>query len=32
SRVFGTEPMPYLPHHPEYGDRIEVQYFVYRVT
>ena len=31
TRVFGTEPMPYLPHHPEYGDRIKVQYFVYRV-
>ena len=32
SRVFGTEPMPYLPHHPEYGDDIGVQYFVYRVA
>mgnify|MGYP001819229320 FL=1 len=31
SRVFGTEPMPYLPHHPEYGDEIRIQYFVYRV-
>jgi SAM-dependent methyltransferase len=30
-RVFGTEPMPYLPNHPEYGDRIKVQYFVYQV-
>ena len=30
-RVFGTEPMPYLPHHPEYGDEIKVQYFVYEV-
>lgn len=31
-RVFGTEPMPYLPKHPEYGDRIKVQYFVYQVV
>ena len=31
-RVFGTEPMPYLPNHPEYGDKIKVQYFVYEVT
>ena len=31
-RVFGTEPMPYLPHHSEYGEEIKVQYFVYRVT
>lgn len=31
-RVFGTEPMPYLPKHPEYGDRIRVQYFVYEVV
>jgi predicted TPR repeat methyltransferase len=31
-RTFGTEPMPYLPHHPEYGAEIEVQYFVYEVT
>ncbi len=31
TRTFGTEPMPYLPRHPEYGTRIEVQYFVYRV-
>ena len=31
TRVFGTEPMPYLPHHPEYGADIEVQYFVYAV-
>jgi predicted TPR repeat methyltransferase len=31
-RRFGTEPMPYLPHHPEYGDRIKVQYFVYKVA
>jgi SAM-dependent methyltransferase len=31
TRVFGTEPMPYLPHHPEYGEAIRVQYFVYRV-
>ena len=30
-RVFGTEPMPYLPHHPRYGDRIKTQYFVYEV-
>jgi len=30
-RTFGTEPMPYLPHHPEYADRIKVQYFVYEV-
>ena len=31
-RMFGTEPMPYLPHHPEYGTEIRVQYFVYEVT
>ncbi|MDX1690191.1 MAG: class I SAM-dependent methyltransferase [Acidimicrobiia bacterium] len=31
-RRFGTEPLPYLPHHPEYGDRIQVQYFVYEVV
>ena len=31
ARTFGTEPMPYLPHHPDYGDTIKVQYFVYRV-
>ena len=31
-RTFGTEPMPYLPNHPEYGDKIKVQYFVYEVT
>ena len=30
-RVFGTEPMPYLPNHPEYGTKIKVQYFVYKV-
>lgn len=30
-RVFGTEAMPYLPHHPEYGSTIKVQYFVYQV-
>lgn len=30
-RVFGTEPMPYLPGHPKYGEAIKVQYFVYRV-
>jgi predicted TPR repeat methyltransferase len=30
-RVFGTEPMPYLPNHPEYGSKIKVQYFVYEV-
>lgn len=30
-RIFGTEPMPYLPNHPEYGTRIKVQYFVYEV-
>ncbi len=29
-RVFGTEPMPYLPNHPEYGTSIKVQYFVLR--
>ena len=27
-RVYGTEPMPYLPRHPEYGTDIEAQYFV----
>ena len=31
-RVFGTEPMPYLPLHPEYGSEIRVQYFVYEVA
>ena len=31
-RVFGTEPMPYLPGHPEYGNQIKVQYFVYEVV
>jgi methyltransferase-like protein 27 len=31
-RTFGTEPLPYLPHHPNYGDEIEVQYFVYEVS
>jgi predicted TPR repeat methyltransferase len=30
-RIFGTEPMPYLPNHPEYGTEIRVQYFVYEV-
>lgn len=30
-RVFGTEPMPYLPRHPEYGTQIKVQYFVSEV-
>jgi hypothetical protein len=32
TRVFGTEPMPYLPNHPDYGEEIEVQYFVYEVV
>jgi predicted TPR repeat methyltransferase len=32
TRVFGTEPMPYLPNHPQYGTRIKVQYFVYEVA
>ena len=32
TRTFGTEPMPYLPHHPEYGAEIQVQYFVYEVA
>lgn len=31
TRVFGTEPMPYLPNHPEYGPDIQVRYFVYEV-
>jgi predicted TPR repeat methyltransferase len=31
-RVFGTEPMPYLPNHPQYGTSIKVQYFVYEVA
>jgi len=30
-RMFATEPMPYLPKHPEYGTKINVQYFVYEV-
>jgi predicted TPR repeat methyltransferase len=32
TRVFGTEPMPYLPNHPDYGEDIKVQYFVYEVV
>ena len=32
TRLFGTEPMPYLPNHPEYADHIKVQYFVYEVA
>ena len=32
ARRFGTQPMPYLPHHPQYGERIKVQYFVYEVV
>ena len=32
TRMFGTEPMPYLPDHPDYGEDIKVQYFVYRVV
>jgi len=24
--------MPYLPNHPDYGDEVEVQYFVYEVV
>lgn len=32
TRTFGTEPMPYLPNHPDYGDAIKVQYFVYEVV
>lgn len=32
SRTFGTEAMPYLPNHPEYGATIKVQYFVYQVA
>ena len=31
-RTFGTEPMPYLPNHPDYGTDIRVQYFVYEVV
>jgi predicted TPR repeat methyltransferase len=31
TRRFGTEPMPYLPRHPDYGDAIKVHYFVYEV-
>ncbi len=31
-REFGTEPMPYLPGHPEYGTEIMVQYFVCEVV
>jgi SAM-dependent methyltransferase len=30
-RIFGSEPMPYLPNHPEYGTKIKVLYFVYEV-
>jgi hypothetical protein len=30
-RTFGTEPLPYLPNHPEYGTKIKVRYFVYEV-
>jgi predicted TPR repeat methyltransferase len=32
TRTFGTEPMPYLPGHPDYGADIKVQYFVYEVA
>jgi predicted TPR repeat methyltransferase len=32
TRTFGTEPMPYLPQHPQYATQIKVQYFVYRVV
>jgi predicted TPR repeat methyltransferase len=32
TRTFGTEPMPYLPRHPDYGSEIKVHYFVYEVT
>jgi predicted TPR repeat methyltransferase len=32
TRTFGTEPMPYLPHHPDYGDEIKIRYFVYQVA
>jgi predicted TPR repeat methyltransferase len=31
-RTFGTEPMPYLPNHPDYGSEVGVQYFVYEVV
>jgi SAM-dependent methyltransferase len=31
-RTFGTEPMPYLPNHPQYGTAIQVRYFVYEVV
>ena len=30
--VFRTDPMPYLPNHPQYADRIKLQYFVFRVS
>ncbi|EED30542.1 Methyltransferase domain family protein [gamma proteobacterium NOR5-3] len=31
-RVFSTDPLPYLPNHPQYGSSIRVQYFVYEVS
>lgn len=30
-RPFGTEPMLYLPNHPEHGTKIKVQLFVYEL-
>ncbi len=32
SSVYESEPLPYLPTHPDFGDRIQVRYFVLRVT
>lgn len=30
-RIFLSPPMPYMPGHADYGDKIRVHYFVYRV-
>lgn len=30
-RLYQSEPRPYLPHHPDYGDKIHTYYFVYRI-
>jgi predicted TPR repeat methyltransferase len=32
SRVFESQPLPYLPTHPDFGDEIQAQYFVLRVS
>jgi predicted TPR repeat methyltransferase len=32
ARVFESAPLPYLPTHPDFGDQIQAQYFVLRVS